>query len=469
MRRERVTTYGMIEEWGDPDFERYTEKGVPKLLDIPVKTIGLANHFQNNMNVWGVSNMCCTVDYKFPDGFAPRLKALCDAARAGGARVEMWGNTSVSSLTEIFSRRHGAEKRIHFLPEEDSFLEVMKKSKAPWVKNPSRAIEADHYTPVFCVMNLRDPDVRAYWLRRWKEAHGEVGLEGIFLDSSFNLSSDKFHFEQLAQAARGGATADQTDLLGNLRPAVEPPSAILSQYRAHLDLMAEMQRIGYQYCNEDLGVFGIHRHGPGLEARLGCLPIWAECIANFDVPTLRKLGAEPNAIFFRGLAYRMMWAIYWDIQGDRLSFHYGGVRADHDLPTSWHLSILRAYNEVFDVAASGPLADSGVAASGSLADEGAEPNQTEVNAERSMDRPHAERRDEQPGKGTREILPGEKGVVYRSGGRQIVWAFAALALPLAAPSRIRDVIMGTESVGTELKAVRRRVYTIDSAEPPARE
>ena len=499
MRRERVSTYGMIEEWGDPDFERYTEKGVPKLLDIPVKTLGLANHFQNNMNVWGVSNMCCTVDYKFPDGFAPRLKALCDAAKAGGARVEMWGNTSVSSLTEIFSRRNGAEKRIQFLPEEDSFLDVMKKAKAPWVKNPSRAIEADHYTPVFCVMNLRDPDVRAYWLRRWKEAHDEVGIAGIFLDSSFNLSSDKFHFEQLAESARGGATADQTDLLGKYRPAVEPSQAILSQYRAHLDLMTEMQRIGYQYCSEDLGVFGIHRHGPGIEARLDCLPIWAECIANFDVPTIRKFEAEPNAIFFRGLAYRMMWAIYWDIQSDRLSFHHGGVRADHDVPTSWHVSMLRAYNEVFEVAAgvppaesavaaSVPLADSDVAASVPPADSGVAANvppaESAVAASVLLadsgvaaSGPLADSSTSEPlvatganeWRGTREILPGEKGVVYRIGDRQIVWAFAALTLPLGAPSRIRDVIMGAESVGTELKAVRHRVYTIDTPGSPARE
>ena len=62
-----------------------------------------------------------------------------------------------------------------------------------------------------------------------------------------NLSSDKFHYIQNARAHQFGATADQAHLLGFYRPAVEPPAAILSRYRAHLEFMVEMQRIGYVY------------------------------------------------------------------------------------------------------------------------------------------------------------------------------------------------------------------------------
>jgi hypothetical protein len=67
MQRERANPYGQIEEWGDADVPRYTRLGVPKLLAAGMRTIGMANHFENNMNVWGVSNMCCTVDYKFAE------------------------------------------------------------------------------------------------------------------------------------------------------------------------------------------------------------------------------------------------------------------------------------------------------------------------------------------------------------------------------------------------------------------
>jgi hypothetical protein len=58
-----------------------------------------------------------------------------------------------------------------------------------------------------------------------------------------NLSSDKFHWRQNSLSDRGGATADQTHLLGSYRPAVEPPSAILSQYRAHLELIRAFNEV----------------------------------------------------------------------------------------------------------------------------------------------------------------------------------------------------------------------------------
>lgn len=421
MRRERVTTHGMIEEWGLPDIDRYTRLGVPKLLDAGMKVLELANHFENNMNVWNASNMCCTVDYKVAESVgADNLRRLCDAARAGGARVEMWGNTSVSSLTFIFDldRRldRGQPDRVRFLPREGSIMEAFEKAEQPWVRNPSNAIEADHYTPVFCVMNLRDPAVRAYWLRRWKEAHDEVGLAGIFLDSSFNLSSDKFHFLQNAEVGRRtGATADQTDLLGHFRPAREPPQAILSQYRAHLDLMVEMQRIGYEYCNEDLGVFGIHRHGPGVAMRLDNLPLWAECLAEFNVPEIEKAGADADEVFFKGLAYRMVWIVHWDIQRDRLSWRQSGWRGEFDSPRPWHLDVLRAFAEVTDRMRN------------------------------------------------REILPDERGVVYEHEGRRVLWAFQDFALPLGGPHVVRDVLAGEAETADALAARQRRVYVIEPA------
>jgi len=414
MRRERITTYGQIEQWLEPDFNRYRELGLPKLLEIGMRKIGLANHFENNMNTWGASNMCCTVDYKVAETVGEdKLREFCRAAQAAGAKVEMWGNTSVSTLTVIFNMRNGRQKRIDFLPKEGSIMEALKDAKEPWVRNPTRMIESDHYTPVFAVMNLRDPVVRDYWLKRWGYAHDSVGLEGIFLDSSFNLSSDKFHWVQnTMEGSQAGATSDQTELLGNHRPDVEPPARILSEYRAHLDLMTEMQKIGYDYCTEDLGVFGIHRHGPDVVKRIDTLPIWTECICNFDAPALEKAGLDPADVFFRGLAFRMMWSIHWDIKNDRLSFHYGSNRGEHDSPTAWHISLLRAFNEVNDLMRN------------------------------------------------REILPRDAGVIYRSDGKRVFWAFSDTKLPLDAVLPVRDVIAGTTATTDSLKAIRHHVYVI---------
>ena len=81
MRRERISTYGQIEEWLEPDMDRYRELGLPNLLDAGMRKIGIASHFQNNMNTWGVSNMCCTVDCndgKLPLGAASPVRDVLD-------------------------------------------------------------------------------------------------------------------------------------------------------------------------------------------------------------------------------------------------------------------------------------------------------------------------------------------------------------------------------------------------------
>jgi hypothetical protein len=419
MRRERVTTFGQIEEWTPADLERYRRQGLPKLLEAGAKTVYLANHFQNNMNTWGVSNFCVTVDHKVAESVGEEeLRAFCREASAGGAVVQMWGNTAISTLALIFDSRNGDSNRIQFLPREGSIMEALDRN-ASFVRNPSNAIEADHYTPVLAVLNLRDPAVRAYWLRRWKAAHDDVGLGGIFLDSSFNLSSDKFHYVQNTEAHLSGATADQKHLLGVFRPAQEPPAAILSQYRAHLELMIEMQKIGYVYGNEDLGVFGVHRHGPPLAGRLDSLFIWADCIVDFDASAVRSAGGDPDEVFFRGLAYRMMWTLHWDVSKDLLCFRYGGPQGSDDLPGTWHLDLLHAYNRV-----------------------------QEMMCERT-------------------ILAGETGVLYRSGSTRVLWAFQDLTLPLESNSRVWDVLSGEPvAARKDLHAARRRIYLLEAEPAP---
>ncbi|NJR73854.1 MAG: hypothetical protein HC773_09635 [Scytonema sp. CRU_2_7] len=208
--------------------------------------------------------------------------------------MEMWGNTALSTFGLKQWDRNGAKSRMDYLPKEGSIMEVIERSRDPFVRNPSNAIESDHYAPVFAVLNLRDPVIREYWLKQWKQAHDEIGLEGIFLDSSSNLSSDKFHFIQLPNAGSKDTATGKTQQLFNERPAQEPPAAILSQYYAHLELMTQMQKIGYRYCGEDIGVFGVHRSGPRILARLDNLPLWAECITDFDVLALQKASANPQ-------------------------------------------------------------------------------------------------------------------------------------------------------------------------------
>jgi hypothetical protein len=403
MKRERITTYGVIEEQAEPDFEKYTITGLPKLLSAGVKTVFIPSQCQNDMNTWGLSNMCCNVDYKIAAVVGEeKLKKFCKTAQAGGARVEMWGNTAISTTTERFMHQEGKPKGIKFLPFKGSIMEVIRKSKSPFIRNASNAIEADHYAPRFCALNLRDEDIRTYWMKQWKYFHDIIGIEGIFLDSSFNMSSDKFHHVQLYKSKDWeGSSPLLKEPAGKYRPENDPPKQILTQYHAHLSWMAEMQNMGYHYCAEDLGVFGINRTGPDVTDRITSLHIWADSYCKFNEETIRTAGYEPMDIFFKGLAYRMMWMLFWDIKNQKLEL-------GTENPAAY--ALIKIFNKVT----------------------------------RSMY--------------NREILADENGVIYSRKEVQILWAFSNFEFPLPAKYLVENLVDSNKAETDKVMAKRNRVY-----------
>lgn len=405
LNRERITTYGVIEEWGEPDMDRYREKGLTRLKEAGVKTVFIPNQCQNDMNTWGLSNMCCNVDFKISETVGEdKLKKFCQAAKEGGVRIEMWGNTAISTTTERFMHHDGRKKGIEFLPYKGSIMEVIERAEAPFIRNASNAIEADHYTPRFCALNLRDKDICDYWLKQWKYFHDEIGIEGIFLDSSFNMSSDKFHHAQFdGSKGWGGATLDQKGVTGKYRPASEPPKLIQTQYHAHLSLVAQMQKDGYHYCGEDMGVFGVNRTGPDMMDRISSLPLWADCYCDFNEDVARKAGFEPMDLFFRGLAYRMMWKVYWNIRLDKL---YLGTE------NPFAYKMIKIFNQVNDFLYN------------------------------------------------REILDGEKGVLYSKDGTSVLWAFTNFDFQLNTKATAKNLVAGKDVSGKSIKAEKNRVYLI---------
>jgi len=414
LRQERATSYGVIEEWDMPDFDRYLESALPKMLEAGIKTIMLPSEFNNNMNTWGVSNMCCQVDLKVAQAIGPeKFAKFCNTAKASGAKIELWGNTALSTLTYIFNMHNGPKKRIEFLPYEGSAMETLHEARSPWVRNASGAIEADHYTPVFCAMNLRDPVVRDYWNASWKEAHDHFGVDGVFIDSSFNMSSDKFHWVQNDEFDReGGATIDQTDSLGHTRPITPPRQAILSQYPAYIELMADMQKLGIAICGEDVGVFGTSRSGPDVEVRMRSLPLWLDSYCTFDTAAIRRAGGDPDDIYFKGFAYRLVWFIHWDVRRQALSFFQSGQGPERD-PTEWHFSILKAFNET-----------------------------------RAFWK-------------NRIILPGEVGVTYVGDPGTALWSFVDFDYLLPKGNESLDLLTGHRFDEPVLRAKKHHVYLIE--------
>lgn len=407
LKRERISTYGVIEEWQIPDMNKYINRALPALISAGVKTVFLPNECENTMNVYGVSNMCCNIDYKIAEAVGEdNMRQFCKCANDADVRVEMWGNTAISSLAEMFSyAEEQPTDRLKRLPVEGSIMEVVQKAQMPWIRNASNAIEADHYTPRFCALNMRDPDIYAYWMKCWKKLHDDIGIRGIFLDSSFNMTSNKFHHVQNMNAIRkGGATLDQLENLGYYRPAEEPEKGIFSQYPAHIDMIRDMQSMGYHYTGEDIGVFGIHRSGPGIGMRLNCLYLWTDCIAMFEPREIRKQGFEPVDILFKGLAYRMAWFVYWDVEQEAIV----PVRGEEDVfPT---FDFFKAYNEV------------------------------------------------EPYLYHREILENESGVLYHKGNIYVLWAFDNFRYQLPKSSLVKTVLTDKTSRTRKIQDVKNQIY-----------
>ena len=416
IQRERIATYGVVESWLLPDFPTYTTAAVPALLRMGCKWIYVPSQFENNMNHWGMSNMCCTVDLKVAENVDPvAFQRFCQSATAGGARVEMWGNTAYSALDYLLPRGRDCPPRAGQLPhwpKAGSVQEVIDAEPEFWLRNAAGAIEADHYHNEFVCTNLRSPAVTGYWHGSWKKLKTDIGVSGIFLDSSFNLSSDKHHWVGEV-AGQGGATMDQSHLLGRVRPPPEehPARAILTQYHAYLELIRTMQANGYRWSGEDLGVFGVRRAGPSIAARLSNLHLWADSYAVFDVEAIRAANEDPEDIFFRALAYRSMWYLYWDCNRGELTWNHAGIRGPSDHPTAPQSALYHAFNDVIE----------------------------------HMDR--------------RQVLPDEKGILWSSGTHRVLWSCQPLSLPFTSATVIHDVLAGASNTTSELHAGSRRVYT----------
>jgi len=167
-----------------------------------------------------------------------------------------------------------------------------------------------------------------------------------------------------------------------------------------------MQKDGYHYCGEDMGVFGINRTGPDMADRISSLPLWADSYCDFNEATAKKAGFEPMDIFFKGLAYRMMWKIYWEIKKDKLML-------GTENPAAY--ALLKVFNKVTDFMYN------------------------------------------------REILPGEQGVIYRHGNTMILWAFENFEYQMEGIKSVTNVLNNSAvnlNVSSDFKASKLAVYQI---------
>lgn len=172
-----------------------------------------------------------------------------------------------------------------------------------------------------------------------------------------------------------------------------------------------MQAYGYHYCGEDVGVFGLKRSGPGIERRLDSLFLWSDSYVTFDREAIQKAGHVPDDIFFRGLAYRLMWNLYWNFDRQAISFrHARGT--EEDSPAPWHRAILQAYNRV----------------------------------EGQMLR--------------RDVLEDDKGIHYHGPQCEVVWAFSDFEMELQPGQSARNLLSGEIITHSRLQAQKHCIYEI---------
>ena len=118
----------------------------------------------------------------------------------------------------------------------------------------------------------------------------------------------------------------------------------------------------------------------------------------FDRKSIRKAGREPDDIFFRGLAYRLMWNLYWNFNLQvHLVFTFVGGTSDDEPSLLAQGDLLLAFNQ----------------------------------AESDML--------------VRHVLEDDQGVLYRGKDREILWAFSSFDFHLKPNRYARNLITG-ESV-----------------------
>ncbi|NEW81434.1 MAG: hypothetical protein GZ094_03605 [Mariniphaga sp.] len=112
------------------------------------------------------------------------------------------------------------------------------------------------------------------------------------------------------------------------KPAIYPfggltyPGAVVPFGMVHLSPDCNTQGFDwsadYHYCGDDRGGLSNNRSDPDMIDQISTFPLSTECYCDFNQTAAEKAGFDPMEIFFKGMAYRMMWKIYWDIKKDKL-------------------------------------------------------------------------------------------------------------------------------------------------------
>jgi len=291
--------------WTNFTIETYYKDIVPACANAGVKFIFAENFKKSDAaepDRLKAGNMCTSHDYVMSDylGGKDKFKEYIDRTHELGIKTHMWTNTYVSLNADINLEQRDESGR--YMAMEDT-----------------RTKYAGAYTMVSSNLDLKNPDVREYYVNRHVDIIKETGLDGYFIDSHYNLFFMPVNFKT-----------------GHPR----------TSWKESLWTMREIQdRSGGEWSIESFGPFGMNIHGHSdaydMENIFACYTVGVgNNYVTVPVPgaqTDKNSGHDVHYVFYQ-LAYKSPISCPLFIDG---------VRID-EVFTDEHKLILEKYHELVD-------------------------------------------------------------------------------------------------------------------------
>jgi len=244
-------------------------------------------------------NMCTSHEYEISDvlGGTAKFKEYIDRCHQFGIKNHMWTNTYVSLNAQMNVQQR--DERSWYMAMEDTRLKY-----------------AGAYTMVSSNLDLKNPDVRRYYIDAHKKIIEETGLDGYFIDSHYNLFFMPVNYK-----------------------SGHPQTS----WRESLEVMRELQDAGVEWSIESFGPFGMNIHGHvdsydvskificyyvGLGNNYATVPVPG-------IESTKNVGHEAAFVYYQ-LAHKSPCTMPLFIDGQRIDAVYGET----------HRRVLREYHEL---------------------------------------------------------------------------------------------------------------------------
>jgi len=291
--------------WTNFTIETYYKDIIPACAGAGIKFIFAENFKMSDASEpdkLKAGNMCTSHDYVISKylGGKDKFKEYMDRTHELGIKTHMWTNTYVSLNADINLEQRDDSGR--YMAMEDT-----------------RTKYAGAYTMVSSNLDLKNPEVREYYVNRHCDIVKETGLDGFFIDSHYNLFFMPVNYKT-----------------GHPR----------TSWKESLLAMKEFQdRSGGEWSIESFGPFGMNIHGHSdtydMENIFACYTVGVgNNYATVPVPgaeTDKNSGHDVHYVFYQ-LAYKSPISCPLFIDG---------VRID-DVFTDEHKLVLSKYHELVD-------------------------------------------------------------------------------------------------------------------------